>query len=152
MTVALDHIGRDIRFAARQLRKQSRDSPARQSSHSRWEWRRHRDFRVRRCRPDQAASVSRSFTARRSVRARRGLPSIEPVLRRLSRLEEVEHGVHVAGCVSGHRRHAERTDGVERVPAARVSDDFFRTLGVEPILGRDFGPVKISRQPSGRCS
>jgi predicted permease len=32
------------------------------------------------------------------------------------------------------------TEGVERVPAARVSDDFFRTLGVEPMLGRDFRP------------
>ena len=30
------------------------------------------------------------------------------------------------------------TDGVERVPAARVSDDFFRTLGVTPVMGRDF--------------
>ncbi len=30
------------------------------------------------------------------------------------------------------------SDGVERVPAARVSDDFFRTLGVSPVLGRDF--------------
>ena len=30
------------------------------------------------------------------------------------------------------------TDGVERVPVARVSDDFFRTLGVAPVLGRDF--------------
>jgi len=29
-------------------------------------------------------------------------------------------------------------DGVERVPAARVSDDFFRTLGVTPAMGRDF--------------
>jgi macrolide transport system ATP-binding/permease protein len=29
-------------------------------------------------------------------------------------------------------------DGVERAPAARVSDDFFRTLGVVPFLGRDF--------------
>jgi len=28
--------------------------------------------------------------------------------------------------------------GVERVAAARVSDDFFRTLGVEPTLGRNF--------------
>ena len=28
--------------------------------------------------------------------------------------------------------------GAERAPAARVSDDFFRTLGVVPILGRDF--------------
>jgi len=31
-------------------------------------------------------------------------------------------------------------EGVERVPAARVSDDFFRTLGVDPALGRDFRP------------
>jgi macrolide transport system ATP-binding/permease protein len=28
--------------------------------------------------------------------------------------------------------------GVEPVPAARVSDGFFRTLGIRPILGRDF--------------
>src|SRR5277367_6891249 len=28
--------------------------------------------------------------------------------------------------------------GTEPVPAARVSDGFFRTLGVTPILGRDF--------------
>ncbi len=32
------------------------------------------------------------------------------------------------------------SEGVERVPAARVSDDFFHTLGVAPILGRDFRP------------
>jgi len=32
------------------------------------------------------------------------------------------------------------SDGVDRVPAARVSDDFFQTLGVAPILGRDFRP------------
>lgn len=31
-------------------------------------------------------------------------------------------------------------DGAERVPGARVSDGFFRTLGVSPILGRDFRP------------
>ena len=31
-----------------------------------------------------------------------------------------------------------RADGVERVPAARASDDFFRTLGVTPAIGRDF--------------
>jgi predicted permease len=28
--------------------------------------------------------------------------------------------------------------GAQRAPGARVSDDFFRTLGVGPILGRDF--------------
>jgi predicted permease len=32
------------------------------------------------------------------------------------------------------------SEGVERVPAARVSDDFLPTLGVAPILGRDFRP------------
>ena len=31
-------------------------------------------------------------------------------------------------------------DGAEPVPGARVSDGFFRTLGVVPILGRDFYP------------
>ncbi len=30
--------------------------------------------------------------------------------------------------------------GAEPVPASRVSDGFFRTLGVKPILGRDFYP------------
>jgi macrolide transport system ATP-binding/permease protein len=30
--------------------------------------------------------------------------------------------------------------GAQRVPGARVSDDFFRTLGVAPVLGRDFRP------------
>jgi predicted permease len=30
--------------------------------------------------------------------------------------------------------------GAERAPGARVSDDFFRTLGAVPILGRDFRP------------
>ena len=32
------------------------------------------------------------------------------------------------------------SEGVERVPVARVSDDFLRTLGVTPVLGRDFRP------------
>jgi hypothetical protein len=32
------------------------------------------------------------------------------------------------------------SDGVERASAARVSDDFFQTLGVPPVLGRDFRP------------
>src|SRR5262245_23906473 len=32
------------------------------------------------------------------------------------------------------------SDGVERIPVARVSDDLFRTLGAVPILGRDFRP------------
>src|SRR4029079_6074590 len=27
-----------------------------------------------------------------------------------------------------------------RVPAARVSDDFFKTLGIAPVVGRDFRP------------
>jgi predicted permease len=31
-------------------------------------------------------------------------------------------------------------DGAKRAPGARVSDDFLRTLGVAPILGRDFRP------------
>jgi predicted permease len=29
-------------------------------------------------------------------------------------------------------------EGAERAAGARVSDDFFKTLGVEPVLGRDF--------------
>ena len=35
---------------------------------------------------------------------------------------------------------AARASGTEPVPAARVSDGFFRTLGVKPMLGRDFLP------------
>jgi predicted permease len=30
--------------------------------------------------------------------------------------------------------------GAQRAPGARVSDDFLRTLGVSPVLGRDFQP------------
>jgi predicted permease len=31
-------------------------------------------------------------------------------------------------------------EGAQRVRAARISDGFFRTLGVTPVLGRDFAP------------
>ena len=31
-------------------------------------------------------------------------------------------------------------EGAQRAPGARISDDFLRTLGVAPILGRDFRP------------
>ena len=31
-------------------------------------------------------------------------------------------------------------DGARRAPGARVADDFFRTLGVSPVAGRDFHP------------
>ena len=33
-----------------------------------------------------------------------------------------------------------KASGAEEVAGARVSDGFFRTLGVEPFLGRDFRP------------
>lgn len=36
--------------------------------------------------------------------------------------------------------HLHNRDGVEPVQGARVSDGFFRTLGVTPILGRNFYP------------
>ena len=32
------------------------------------------------------------------------------------------------------------SEGAQRAPAVRISDDFLRTLGVSPILGRDFRP------------
>jgi len=38
--------------------------------------------------------------------------------------------------------------GAVRVPAARISDDFFRTLGVAPAIGRDFRPGED--QPSAQ--
>lgn len=38
--------------------------------------------------------------------------------------------------------------GAEQVSGARVSDGFFRTLGVSPFLGRDFGPGED--QPSAQ--
>src|SRR5215471_9122540 len=38
--------------------------------------------------------------------------------------------------------------GAVRVPGARVSDDFFRTLGVTPVVGRDFRPGED--QPSAQ--
>src|SRR5262249_43735339 len=40
--------------------------------------------------------------------------------------------------------------GAVPVPAARVSDGFFRTLGVKPVLGRDFyqGEDKVGAAPT----
>ena len=43
-------------------------------------------------------------------------------------------------------------DGAERVPGARASDDFFRTLGVAPVLGRDFHPERTCPRRRERCS
>ena len=40
-------------------------------------------------------------------------------------------------------------NGAQIVRGARVSDGFFRTLGVTPILGRDFYPGRIWPECSG---
>ena len=36
--------------------------------------------------------------------------------------------------------------GTELAAGARVSDGFFRTLGVAPVLGRDFRTARICRR------
>jgi putative ABC transport system permease protein len=41
------------------------------------------------------------------------------------------------------------SNGVERIPAALVSTNFFSVLGVQPLLGRTFGPEDALRGKSG---
>ena len=41
--------------------------------------------------------------------------------------------------------------GTEPVPAARVSDGFFTTLGVKPLLGRVFAPRRRAAWPRKDC-
>jgi hypothetical protein len=63
----------------------------------------------------------------------------QPFPRRLRGLEAAEFTTLSSLDVYGGTGFLLRTGFTLRaVPAARVSDGFFRTLGVEPMLGRDF--------------
>ncbi len=62
----------------------------------------------------------------------------QPLVCRLPRLEEPQRCIDFAGRVQPARLYVSARDGVQLVPGTRVSDGFFKTLGVTPILGRDF--------------
>ena len=62
----------------------------------------------------------------------------QPFVSRLPRLEETQQGLQLAGCVRAYGYYAETPAGAQPARGARVSDGFFRTLGVTPVLGRDF--------------
>ena len=67
-----------------------------------------------------------------------GKQSLDP---RLLRLEKTQRSLHCArGLRAQRRRRLSTNHGVEPVRIGRVSDGFFRVLGVAPILGRDFAP------------
>ena len=59
--------------------------------------------------------------------------------RGLSRLEKAQQRLQLSRRYK-RARFTLAPDGAQRAPGARVSDDFLRTLGVAPILGRDFRP------------
>ena len=140
MTVALDHIGRDIRFAARQLRSNPGFA----------------------CTAIVTLALGMATTI--AIFAFVDAVLIKPLpYRESSRLVGVFERIEAfprsnlsyadyldwkklnsvftsLAAYQGTGATLTATGGVERVPAARISDDFFRTLGVEPMLGRDFRP------------
>ena len=80
--------------------------------------------------PDRLVAVYESIAA---------VPRMQSFLSGLSGLEADEQSLSVAGCVGRHWLHrcALRT-AWNRCTRRRVTDGFFRTLGVAPVLGRDF--------------
>jgi macrolide transport system ATP-binding/permease protein len=140
MTVALDHIGRDIRFAARQLRSNPGFA----------------------CTAIVTLALGMATTI--AIFAFVDAVLLKPLpYRDSSRLVGVFERIEAfprsnlsyadyldwkklntvftsLAAYQGTGAILTATGGVERVPTARVSDDFFRTLGVEPMLGRDFRP------------
>ena len=112
----------------------------------------HRDLRLRRRGAAQAAAVSRALAAGRRIRA---LAAVRNV--RTSRTSITWTGSGSTRCsralprirAAGSRSRPPRASSAP--PAARVSDDFFRTLGVTPALGRDFRSGEDLRgRPQGR--
>ena len=132
----VDSLKHDIRFAVRQLRK----SPGFASTAIltlALGMAQHRDLCLCRCGPVRPLP----YRARPASSVYSNGPDfspVEPVVCRLPGLEEDEHGLHVVAAYQSSGAMLTTSDGVERVPVARVSDDFFRTLGVTPMLGRDF--------------
>ena len=66
------------------------------------------------------------------------MSAVPPFLSRLPRLEKAQHRFQLPGRLRAHRVHPGFPPARSPTRGTRVSDGFFRTLGVAPILGRDF--------------
>ena len=92
------------------------------------------------CHPSEAAAVSRAIAAGGTFRTHsRGRP-LSHFLRRLPGLEASNRSFRSLDVYRPERLTRKTASGAEEVSAARVSDGFFDTLGVSPMLGRDFRP------------
>ena len=100
--------------------------------------RQRRHLRLRGCRAAPAAALRGSHAPGERDRERAADSARRPVLSRLSRLEAPQHRLHLLDVYNGRRYMLQHAAGTELVPGARVSDGFFRTLGVAPSLGREF--------------
>ena len=84
------------------------------------------------------SAVPESVAAGGRVRTRPDVSAVQPVVCGLSGLEKTQQEPRITLRLPGGWRDARHCRGVQRARGPRVSDDFFRTLGVAPILGRDF--------------
>ena len=99
--------------------------------------------RLRRGGAAAAAALRRAGPAGRRDGDQPAVPALQPVLPGLPGLAGDEHASSAASTPTGSaatcwRRRAARV----MVPGMQVSGGFFRTLGIRPILGRDFAAAE----------
>ena len=90
-----------------------------------------RDLRVCRCRADQAASVPESSRLVGVFERVEAFPQSNLSYADYLDWKKLNTVFSSLAAYQGSGVTLATTDGVERAPAARVSDDFFRTLGVD---------------------
>ena len=136
----VDNLLQDLRFAVRQLRKSPGVHIHRDLHAGARHVRQRRHLRLRGCRADQAAALSdpsRLVGVYESVAMfpQSNLSYADYLdWKRLNNVFTSLAAYQTGGMTLS------TPEGAQRARGARVSDDFFRTLGVTPILGRDFRP------------